>query len=309
MSGTLDRRQFMGRALAGAAVAGWGSAGPAFGGQPAALKLRALAPGIDLVTGAGGAVVSVSDGDSGLLIDSGRAGATRELLKLLQPGKRRIQTLINTHCHTEHTGGNEVLARNGTRILAHENTRLWMQRPVTVPWEQRVVPAFPRQAWPTSTFYTDGALRQGEHELRYGWLGQAHTDGDLYVHLPASNVLVVGDVVSRGSYPMPDWTVGGWIGGLVDAGRMLLPLCNEATLIVTGSGEVVDRAHLQAQTEMLDVLKERIWQLMRKGMSDLDIVEAKPTAEYDSQWGDPRLFLLNTYKGLWGHVRELRGVV
>jgi hypothetical protein len=60
---------------------------------------------------------------------------------------------------------------------------------------------------------------------------------------------------------------------------------------------------------MLEVLKERLWQLMRKGYSDLDIVAAQPTPEYDARWGDPRQFLLNTYKGLWGHVRELRGVV
>ena len=299
----------MGQALAGATVGYWACCATARAAAPAALRLRPLAAGVDLISGAGGAVVSIHDGDAAAVVDSGNAAGARELLRQLQPGKRRVQTVINTHCHADHTGGNELLARSGARILAHENTRLWMQRPVAVPWEQRVVPAFPRQAWPTSTFYTEGALRLGAHDIRYGWLGQAHTDGDLYVHLPASNVLVVGDVVSQGSYPMPDWTVGGWIGGLVDAGRQLLPLCNDATLIVTGSGAVVDRAHLQAQTEMLDTLKERIWQLMRKGLSDLDIVDSKPTADYDSQWGDPRLFLLNTYKGLWGHVRELRGVV
>ena len=72
---------------------------------------------------------------------------------------------------------------------------------------------------------------------------------------------------------------------------------------------MVDRAHLQAESDMLEVLKERLWQLMRKGYSDLDIVAAQPTPEYDARWGDPRQFLLNTYQGLWGHVRELRGVV
>lgn len=309
MSGSVDRRQFMGVALASAALAGLTRGASAAAGTSQLLQARQLAPGVRLITGAGGAVVSIEDGDSAVLVDSGSSARARDLLALVQPGKRRVKTLINTHCHADHTGGNELLARAGAGIIAHENTRLWMQRPVAVPWEQRVVPAFPRQAWPTSTFYTDGALRLGSHDIRYGWLGQAHSDGDLYVHLPASNVLITGDTVTRGTWPMPDWTVGGWIGGLVDAGKQLLPLCDETTLIVTGGGDVVNRSHLQAQTDMLDLLKERIWQLMRKGMSDLDIVEAKPTAEYDSQWGDPRLFLINTYKGLWGHVREQRGVV
>jgi hypothetical protein len=60
---------------------------------------------------------------------------------------------------------------------------------------------------------------------------------------------------------------------------------------------------------MLDVLTERVWQLMRKGMSDLDIVAAQPTADYDAEWGDPRQFLLNTYASVWNHVREMRGIV
>lgn len=273
------------------------------------LRSRDLAPGLTLVQGAGANILRLEHDRSVLLVDSGAAAHADAVLRQAQAGGCRVRTVINTHCHADHIGGNALLARAGARIIAHENTRLWMQRPVSIPWENRTVGPAPRQAWPTQTFYTTERLDFGAQELRYGWLGQAHTDGDLYVHLPRSNVLVVGGVVSQGRWPMPDWTVGGWIGGLVDAGRQLLALCDDQTVIVAGQGEPVGRAHLQAQTDMLDLLKERIWQLMRKGLSDLDIVEARPTAEFDAQWGDPRLFLLNTYKGLWGHVRELRGIV
>ena len=46
------------------------------------------------------------------------------------------------------------------------------------------------KALPTKTFYTDGRMEFGPHEIRYGYLGQAHTDGDIYLHLPKSNVIV-----------------------------------------------------------------------------------------------------------------------
>ena len=276
---------------------------------PPGLSSRALAPGISLVQGAGANILRLEQEGAVLLVDSGGAAHANAVLRQAQAGGCRVHTVINTHCHADHIGGNALLARAGARIIAHENTRLWMQRPVSIPWENRTVGPAPRQAWPTQTFYNTQQLHFGSQAVRCGWLGQAHTDGDLYVHLPQSNLLVVGGVVSQGRWPMPDWTVGGWIGGLVEAGRQLLTLCDDQTVIVAGQGEPVGRAHLQAQTDMLDLLKERIWQLMRKGMSDLDIVEARPTAEFDAQWGDPRLFLLNTYKGLWGHVRELRGIV
>jgi len=106
-----------------------------------------------------------------------------------------------------------------------------------------------------------------------------------------------------------DWSTGGWNRGLFEATNTLLKLCDDQTRIVPGTGPVVGKAHLQKQHDMLEVLTERVWQLMRKGMSDLDIVAARPTTEYDAQWGDPRQFLLNTYASVWNHVREMKGIV
>src|SRR6478736_4006042 len=50
---------------------------------------------------------------------------------------------------------------------------------------------------------------------------QAHTDGDIYLHFPKQNVLVVGDLLSVGRYPVLDYTTGGWISGMADAGKKL----------------------------------------------------------------------------------------
>jgi glyoxylase-like metal-dependent hydrolase (beta-lactamase superfamily II) len=305
-----DRRLFLKGALSTAAcVAPW--AFPAAAGATAApgLTSTALAPDIALLSGAGGNVVTIGGPDGVVMIDGGLAAQSRALLKLVQAGNRPVRALFNTHWHWDHTGSNEALGNAGVRIIAHENTKLWMQRAIIVPWEKREYPPVPAKALPTATFYTGDTLSFGPHELQYGYLGQAHTDGDLYVRLPRSNVLVVGDVVSQGSYPVLDYATGGWVGGVLEATKQLLKLSDEKTIIVPGSGTVVTRAHLQAQSEMLEVLKERVWQLMRKGMSDTDIVAAKPTAEYDAKWGDPTQFLLSCYKGLWGHVREQRGVV
>jgi hypothetical protein len=96
---------------------------------------------------------------------------------------------------------------------------------------------------------------------------------------------------------------------MLAATKALLELSDEQTQIVAESGAVVGRVHLQAQAEMLETLTERLWQLMRKGLSEEDLVAAEPTREYDATWGAPREFILNTYRGIWGHVREMRGIV
>lgn len=303
-----DRRRFLRGALglaAGACLPGYRAAAAP---QPG-IESREIAPGVSLVTGAGSNVLTLAGPDGLVMVDGGLAANSRALLRHVQAGGRQVRTLFNTHWHWDHTGSNEALGKAGVRIIAHENTRLWMQRPIIVPWEQRTYPPVPPKALPTSTFYTGDTLQFGPHEIRYGYLGQAHTDGDIYLHLPASNVLVVGDVLAVGRWPILDYATGGWIGGMLEATRQLLKLADDKTLIVPGSGPVATKAQLQAESDLLETLKERIWQLMRKGMSDKDIIAAKPTAEFDAALGDPTLFLTSSYKGLWGHVREQRGVV
>ncbi len=122
-------------------------------------------------------------------------------------------------------------------------------------------------------------------------------------------MLVAGDLVSVGSYPILDYTTGGWIGGMTDASKALLEVGDEKTLIVPGSGPVQGRADLKAQSDMLATMNDRLKGLMRKGIGTDDLLTQPPTQEFDAKWGDPKLFLANAYRGLWGHVRELGGIV
>jgi cyclase len=263
------------------------------------------------VTGAGSNVVVFANADGVVMIDGGLAERSADLLQAVSRHTKapRPQILFNTHWHWDHTGSNERLGKAGTKIIAHENTKLWLGADFYVDWENRAYEPRPKIAWPTETFYTNGKLDMGTEEIRYAHLPRAHTDGDLYVFFPAQNVLVAGDLISTGSYPVLDVTTGGWIGGLVDATKALLDLSDEKTRIIPGTGPVLSRADLEAQHQMLTTMKDRLVGLMKKGMGTDDILASPPTAEFDAKWGDPRLFLVNAYKGLWGHVRELGGIV
>ena len=53
---------------------------------------------------------------------------------------------------------------------------------------------------------------------------QAHTDGDIYVFFPGPNILMAGDVLSVGKYPILDYSTHGWIGGMANANRDLLQI-------------------------------------------------------------------------------------
>jgi glyoxylase-like metal-dependent hydrolase (beta-lactamase superfamily II) len=120
---------------------------------------------------------------------------------------------------------------------------------------------------------------------------------------------MTGDVLTVGKYPIADYTSGGWLGGLLTATRTLLDLSNPDTRVIPGTGPVQTRADLQAQFDMLTTLRERFAKMMRQGMSANDMLAAGATKEFDAKWGDPKLFVPVSYRGLWLHVRELGGIV
>ena len=250
--------------------------------------------------------------DGVLLVDSGVEERSKDLLKAVGklPGGQHIHTLINTHWHWDHTGGNERLGKDKVKIIAHENTKLWLGADFYCDWQDnRHYTPRPKVALPTETFYTSGQMTANGQDIVYAYLPRAHTDSDIYVFFPKANVLVAGGLVSVGAYPVLDYTTGGWIGGMDDASKALVGIANKDTRIVPGIGPVQTYADLQAQSEMLHTLHERLVDLMRKGIGTDDLAAHPPTEEFNAKWGDPQLFLANAYRGLWGHVRELGKIV
>jgi glyoxylase-like metal-dependent hydrolase (beta-lactamase superfamily II) len=274
------------------------------------LQVTPLAEGLVLITGAGGNVVARRGGDGVLLVDGGNAEHSKQLLQTLrQTLGAPVTVAFNTHWHWEHTGSNETLRQDGAELIAHENTRLWFTQPVDVDWENRVYPPRPK-ALPTRTFYKGAqTLAFGGGTVDYGHLPLAHTDGDIYVYFRDANVLVAGGVVTANRYPIPDAATGGWTGGLANATKALLDLVNDETRIVPDVGPVQTKADLAAENEMLTTLHEEIWQMMRKGMGVDDMIAIGATSKYDERWGNSDVFIRNAYRGIYGHVREMRGIV
>jgi cyclase len=264
-----------------------------------------------LVSGAGGNVVVVTADDSVALVNGGLREHAAELSQIVSglTGGKPVRYLFNTDWHAEHTGSNESVGRAGAQIIAHENTKQYLANDIFVDWQHRTYKALPKVAWPTRTSYTADKMTLGRERIELGPLGQAHTDGDIYVFFPDANVLVAGDVLAVGTYPIADYISGGWLGGLMTATKTLLDLTNDQTRVIPGAGPVQTRADLRVQHEMLVTLRERLHQMMRKGMGTHDMLAAGATKEFDARCGDPALFLDVTYRGLWLHVRELGGIV
>lgn len=308
MSHSSHRRGFLRNLVAGAAGVTLAHRAVA----ATSLEVNKLTDTFLEITGAGGNVLAVLGPESVLLVNGGSAERSPELLQLVseKSGNKPVRVLFNTCWHPIHTGSNEALGKAGAKIIAHENTKLWLGTEIDVGWQKRTYEPHPKQSLPNQTFYSGvQKMMFGQEPVEYGYMMQAHTDGDIYVYFPGPNILAAGDVVSSGSYPIVDYSTGGWLGGMVDGQKALLKVTNADTRIVPGSGPLLTYPDLEAESQMLASLKTEIVKLMKHGMGPKEIIAAAPTKDFDAKWGNPDLFIELAYRGLWGHVRELGGIV
>lgn len=292
----MDRRHFIGLAVAS-------SLSPVVLGKASPVAASPLGEGISLVTGGGANVVAFRGNEGLLLVDGGAAGASADVLRaaLTATGTKSLHTLFNTHWHPEQTGLNERASRDGARIIAHENTRLWLTRRIRTDWLTGSYGPFTAKSLPNKSFYTKDSIDFGGDTFEYGYLGQAHTDGDLYVLAKKANLLVAGGVVSNDGWPVMDWQTGGWIGGLVGAYDHLIKISDDATRVVPANGALLSRKDLQEQRAMYFTVFDRLVKLLVKGQGPDEAVAAKPAKEFEAKWGNPDVFVRASFKSLWGH--------
>jgi len=296
-----QRRQFLQALTGGAAALSFSRAARA----QAAPAVTKLTDKLSLITGAGNNIVVLAGDGGSLLVDCGDAAHAQDVLKLAGS----VKTVINTHWHLESTGGNDAMAKAGAKLVSHVNTQLWMTQEILHDWENKTYPPRAKEARPTETFYTTAKTTFAGEPIEYGIMPLAHTDGDIYVHFPQSNVLVTGDAVQPGRLPIIDWRCDGWIGGMQDAQRTLLRLADDNTKIVPGSGPVLTKADLQANLDTTTKIREQLVKLMKMGMGAQDMMNAKAMKDFESLSGDPNTFIYIAYRGLWAHARELGGIV
>jgi glyoxylase-like metal-dependent hydrolase (beta-lactamase superfamily II) len=266
-----------------------------------------VSEGFVMLTGAGGNVLVRTASTGQVLVDSGAAKFTDAVLADLRglPGGGHPTTLFNTHWHRDQVGGNLALGRSEATIIAHEKTRAHLATDYYRPKEDRYEKAMPAEARPTVTFFTGDQTLAGKERIEYGYLLEAHTDGDIYVFFRDANVLAAGDAIAPVKDPVLDWFGGGWLGGRADAQEKLLKLTDAKTRIVPSYGPVVGRAELEAEFDMTRTLFDRMLDFVKQGMSAQDSLDAGLMKDLSRTFKDPSKFAYDAHKGYWAHHNSL----
>ncbi len=274
--------------------------------EAAKIQTQRLSDKVLFVKGPDSNVLVVDSSEGLIMVDGGHTDWFGELHKAIAqnfPG-RPYRALFNTQWHREQSGSNLSLGEKGVQIIAHENTMLWQSTEVWQRWSGLTFAPLPAVALPKTVFFDDGAIRIGNRNVQYGYMRNAHTDGDIWVYFEDENVLVTGGLVSNKRWPEIDWWTGGYIGGMLDSFVSLLSVPNANTRIIPAFGDIMTLQELRAQNQMYLNIFDRLHGSFIKAESLEEILKEKPTAEFDAEMGDPTLFMTLAWQSIQGNLRD-----
>jgi glyoxylase-like metal-dependent hydrolase (beta-lactamase superfamily II) len=216
------------------------------------------------------------------------AEALRAAIRRISQGP--IRFIINTHIHPESIGGNEVVARregrggDPTLIVSHENVLLKLAE------EGRV----PQGGLPTDSYLDVKEIWLNGEAIQVFHQPNAHTDGDSIVYFRRSDVISAGDIFQTRSYPVIDAAHGGSIQGIIEGLNRILDLAipensgEGGTRIVPGQGRLSDESDVVEYRNMVVIIRDRIQDMVKKGMTLEQVKAARPTLDYDFRYGANR---------------------
>lgn len=261
-----------------------------------ATKLGGNVYGID---GQGGRMAALVGPEGVLIVDAQSARITDKIvaeIEKLSPAPLRF--LVNTHVHTDHTGGNENFGKLGLTILGRPALRAQLLNPRPAPGNGQVPPVAPPAALPVVLFDAPTTVYLNGETVQLVPLEPAHTDGDTAVKFVQGDVLMTGDVYRSAGFPAAAITNGGSVLGTIAALDKLLELAGPNTKVVPGHGPVVGRGELVFHRDMAVAVRDRVAQALRDGKSADEIRASKPTAEFEQRVGGPPNFIVQFVDGL-----------
>ncbi len=305
----------MSMALSAAALVAWFAGGvaaqsqavPAANTNSADIQVLQVAPTVYMLVGGGSNVTLQVEpatrppripgtyiGAYGvLLVDPGLAPASDRIrAAILQISRGPIRYIINTHIHGDHIGGNESLAapaagRGGmaATILSHENMLLQLASP------EGNQPRLPQGALPTDAYLDVKELWFNGESIQVIHQPNAHTDGDSIVYFRRSDVISAGDIFSTTTYPVIEAERGGSSQGIIAGLNRILDIAvpesngEGGTRIIPGHGRLSDESDVVEYRNMVVMIRDRILDMAKKGMTLDQVKAARPTLDYDFRYG------------------------
>jgi glyoxylase-like metal-dependent hydrolase (beta-lactamase superfamily II) len=274
------------------------------------LDVLQLRPNFFMIAGAGGNI-GVQIGEDGVVVvDAGSAARADSVVAAIKKiTTQPIRYIIDTSADADHVGGNETLSKAGQTLFTAPGsigiTGDFLGGVASILSAQQVLDRMTAPTGKTSPFPTGAIPTEGfDFPRKYMYLNgegievlhqpAAHTDGDVLVFFRRSDVVVAGDVLDTNRFPVIDVARGGTINGeiaalnrLVDIAIPSVPIVSRdaGTLVVSGHGRVCDQYDVAEYRDMVTVVRDRVRDLKKSGMTLAQVKAASPARGYTRRYG------------------------
>jgi len=264
---------------------------------------------VSMIVGPSGNTTVQAGKEGIVLVDTQTAAAAPQVMAAIRTlSDRPIIWVINTSLDADHMGGNEGLIRLGGSTDASERARVVTHENVL---NRLVAPGAPQARVADAASVNDTYFKSpkdflfnGEPVLVYH-VPAAHTDGDSIVLFRRSDVLSVGDLFTPDRYPVIDLANGGSVQGLLDGLNKILEIAvagkyqEGGTFVIPGHGRLCDEADVVEFRDMVTIIRDRVQDMLKKGMTLEQVKAGKPSRDYDTQYkGSPDVLVEAIYKSL-----------
>ena len=311
MSASSARKLLIGFSLAGLfapAVQGQIWAPPLRGPAEGEIQILHVKGSVHMLVGSGGNI-AVQVGDQGtLLVDTGSGAMTDEALAAIESiTPEPIRYIVNTSHARDYTGGNAAIATAGGQVLTFRGAgsssvqgQFGADRSSIISYysvfHRMAAPPGdmePREeaAWPNNTFSIPLKRLYFNDEPVMIMHRPSTTDGNVVVLFRKSDVVAAGALLNLETFPVIDVDAGGSIQAVVDGLNGLIDLAvpsgrsEGGTMIIPGHGRIADFAEAAQQRDMMTVIRDRVQDMIGKGMTLEEVIEAGPTRGYDARYG------------------------
>lgn len=238
--------------------------------------------------GSGGRALALFGPDGVLMVDSQNRQVAEKTLKTLRSfTDGPIRIMVNTHIHSDHTGGNAFFAKQGALIYAQENLRNEMIRP---PRRSPSAPPIDMTGVPVATYGYD-PQKPGEPALTFYMNGEtvdfipmppSHTAGDTIVRFRKADVIYIEDFYRNFGYPFADQSNGGSLRGMLEASDLIARLAGPNTTLIPGHGTLIKKQDLLPYRKMVEEVLAKVKTLRDQGKTLQEVLAANLTAPYDA---------------------------
>ncbi len=148
--------------------------------------------------------------------------------EIKKKGMRKVDLLINTHHHGDHTAGNIVYKELTHKIVAHQNSKVNQMNSAKNRGNEDV------QLYPNELYTDRWSTKIGEETITLQYFGAAHTNGDSLVHFENANVVHMGDLIFNRRFPYIDKGAGASISNWIAVLAKALKYYDQDTLYIFG---------------------------------------------------------------------------